>query len=126
MLNVGIAAPRRDLIAAIGGSDLSLPAVVTAMVGSESAWEGAVAFCEAVMLAKETAERERERTSIPLSSRSRRTWRRRAQTDLRPPWEVACERLTWGSQPPDQIQARVGGDVSCVATRREEERDPAM
>lgn len=79
------ASQRRDLIAAIGGSDLSLPAVVEAIVGGESAWEGAVAFCEQVMLAKETAERERERISIPLSSRSRRTGRRRAQTDLRPP-----------------------------------------
>lgn len=57
--------------------DLSLPAVVRAMVGGEEAWSVVVSFCEAVMLQKETAEREREASSeLPL--RQRRTGRRRA------------------------------------------------
>nr|XP_032527403.1 uncharacterized protein LOC116777793 [Danaus plexippus plexippus] len=52
---------RRDLVAAIGDAgNLSLPTVVSAMVGSESGWCAVATFCEAVMLAKEAAERERE------------------------------------------------------------------
>lgn len=39
------AALRRDLIVAIGGSDLSLAAVVKSMVESESAWDGLASFC---------------------------------------------------------------------------------
>lgn len=50
---------------AIGGSDLSLPALVQSMVRSEEAWVAATSFCEAVMLAKEEAERISEQTSHP-------------------------------------------------------------
>ena len=42
------ASQQRDHIAAIGGSDISLPAVVMPTVGSEIAWEGAVSFSEEV------------------------------------------------------------------------------
>ena len=52
---------RRVLTEAIGGGDLSRPALVQAMVRSERAWEAVTSFCEAVMLAKEEAERVRER-----------------------------------------------------------------
>lgn len=79
------AVQRRDLVAAVGAADtLSLPDMIQSMVGSESAWDAVASFCEEVMLAKEAAEREREdTTSLPI--RSRRTGRRRAQNDLRPP-----------------------------------------
>jgi len=50
---------RCDLRSAIG-EDLSLPAVVSAMVGSEDAWRAMVSFCEQVMSQKEAAERDRE------------------------------------------------------------------
>ena len=51
---------RRVLLKAIGGGDLSRPALVEAMVrGGLEVWE-AVTSCEAVVLAKEVAEHERE------------------------------------------------------------------
>ncbi|KAJ0174432.1 hypothetical protein K1T71_009540 [Dendrolimus kikuchii] len=62
---------RRDLVA-VTGLDLSLPAVVRTMVGSNTGWTAVSSFCEHVILAKEEAERERERTSR-LRSRQRRT-----------------------------------------------------
>nr|XP_032520722.1 uncharacterized protein LOC116772601 [Danaus plexippus plexippus] len=75
---------RRDLVAAIGDAgNLSLPTVVSAMVGSESGWCAVATFCEAVMLAKEAAERERE-AAFSLPSRSRRIGRRRV-AEFRPP-----------------------------------------
>ena len=73
---------RRELSAAVG--DLSLPNIVLSMVRSESAWEAVASFCEQVMHAKEAAERERE-AAASLPSRRRRTGRRRALNDLRPP-----------------------------------------
>jgi len=54
------AAERADLVVAVG-TDLSLPAIVRAMVGSGEAWKAVSSFCGKVMLRKENAERERER-----------------------------------------------------------------
>ncbi|KMQ90888.1 reverse transcriptase [Lasius niger] len=42
------------------GQDLSLPAIVEAMLGSEEAWRAMISFCGRVMTQKEIAERERE------------------------------------------------------------------
>ncbi|KAJ0177492.1 hypothetical protein K1T71_007501 [Dendrolimus kikuchii] len=75
---------RRDLVAAVG-ADLSLPAVVKAMVGSADAWDAAASFCETVMSAKEAAEREREQSATPPSRQSRRRRRRVVHDDLQPP-----------------------------------------
>ena len=75
---------RRVLEAAIGSGDLSRPALVQAMVRSETEWDAVTSFCEAVMLAKEVAGRERERTSRP-SRRGRRTGRRGPRGGPRPP-----------------------------------------
>jgi len=46
-------------LVSVVGHDLSLLVFVAKMIGSEEAWKAAVSFCEAVMLAKETAERIR-------------------------------------------------------------------
>ena len=70
---------RLEFEAVVGAGSLSLPTIVSAMVQSESASEGTVAFCEAVMSSKEAAERERERAAISLSTR------RPGRRDLRPP-----------------------------------------
>ncbi|XP_064075711.1 uncharacterized protein LOC135194320 [Vanessa tameamea] len=51
------------------GRNLSLRAVVSAMLRRESAWEVVVSFCETVMVQKEIAERARERADP--------AWRRR-------------------------------------------------
>ena len=67
---------RRVLVAAIGGGDFSRPALVQAMVRSETEWDAVTSFCEAVMLEKEVAERERERTSQRPGRRGRRPGRR--------------------------------------------------
>ena len=75
---------RRVLVAAIGGGDLSRPALVQTMVRSEREWEAVTSFCEAVMLAKEVAGRERERISRP-SRRGGRTGRRGPRGGSRPP-----------------------------------------
>ncbi|CAB3241089.1 unnamed protein product [Arctia plantaginis] len=83
---------RRDLVAAIGVGILSLDNLIAAIVRSESAWNSAVSFYEQVMLAKETAERDRERfRTLPARQARararyrRRLRRRRSQKDLRPP-----------------------------------------
>jgi len=49
---------RRDLVAAVG-HDLSLPAIVAAIIGSDEAWRAVVLFCERVMSQKEDHERAR-------------------------------------------------------------------
>lgn len=68
------------------GSDLSLTAVVDAMVNSEDGWQAVVAFCENVMSQKEAAEREREMLSLnPIRSRRAGRRRREALHDIRPP-----------------------------------------
>ncbi|XP_032675571.1 uncharacterized protein LOC116846165 [Odontomachus brunneus] len=61
------AADRGVLIAVVGG-DLSLPAVVRAIVGSKETWEAVVSFCSSVMGRKEAAERVRrgEAEVVPL------------------------------------------------------------
>ena len=50
---------------AIGGGELSRPALVEAMVRSEGEWDAVTSFCEAVMLEKEVAGRLRQRASRP-------------------------------------------------------------
>lgn len=49
---------RRDLCSEVGG-DLSLPIVITKMLGSERSWKAVASFCEQVMSQKEAAERIR-------------------------------------------------------------------
>lgn len=61
---------RRVLIASIG-QDLTLPSVVAAMLADKTAWKATVKFCEAVLVQKETAERDRERAD-PTRRRRRR------------------------------------------------------
>ncbi|XP_063386902.1 uncharacterized protein LOC134672884 [Cydia fagiglandana] len=68
----------REALVAQVGQDLSLPAVVQAMLGSESAWETVLTFCEHVMGDKEAAEREREVRAEADPMRRRRIGRRRA------------------------------------------------
>jgi len=53
------------------GRDLSPPAFVAAMVASGEGWRTAVSFCEAVMLQKEAAERDRERADFARRRRLR-------------------------------------------------------
>ncbi|XP_030019861.2 uncharacterized protein LOC115439922 [Manduca sexta] len=60
---------RRALTGRIG-SNLSLPAVVMAMLVGESNWKAVASFCETVMIAKEAAERDRERAD-PVRRRRR-------------------------------------------------------
>lgn len=75
---------RRDLNTKVG-QDLSLSNLIRAMVDSDNVWKAVLAFCEAVMTKKESAERERE-TENPIQIRRRRTGRRRrAYADLHPP-----------------------------------------
>ncbi|KAM3965426.1 uncharacterized protein ACR2FA_000259 [Aphomia sociella] len=70
----------RRILRTTVGNDLSLPAVVRAMVGSESAWMGMLTFCEDTVSQKEAAEREREiASSAPAYRRRRRRMNRRAR-----------------------------------------------
>jgi len=56
---------RRALVLVIG-EDLSLAAVIRVMTQEEEEWRAVTVFCEAVMTAKEEAERERrERRRMP-------------------------------------------------------------
>jgi len=67
---------RRVLVQSIG-ADLSLQAVVAAMVGGEHAWGAMVSFCEKVISQKEAAEREREDDPSSAPIRRRRGGARR-------------------------------------------------
>lgn len=70
-------ASERASLVAVVGADLSLPAVVSAMVGGQRSWEAMVSFCDAVMSQKEASEREREDDPLSHPTRRRRTGRRR-------------------------------------------------
>jgi hypothetical protein len=61
-------ATQRRVLVEIVGRDLSLPAVVREMVGSERSWAGMASFCEEVVSQKEAAERGREQDpgSLPI------------------------------------------------------------
>ncbi|PZC86367.1 hypothetical protein B5X24_HaOG209086 [Helicoverpa armigera] len=78
---------RRVLVEALGGGDLSRPALVQAMVRGEREWDAVASFCEAVMLEKEEAERQRVRTSHPgrRAGAGRHHGRRVSRHDSRPP-----------------------------------------
>lgn len=77
--------PRQYLIKTLG-ADLSLPAVVKAMVQNEQTWHETVAFCEHVMSQKEAAEKIREKEALSGSIRCRRVGRRRRDNaNLQPP-----------------------------------------
>ncbi|CAG9557742.1 unnamed protein product [Danaus chrysippus] len=69
-------AVERRQLSTVVGADLSLPAVVQAMVGSERAWEAMVKFCEHVMSRKEAVERVREDDPSSAPLRRRRLGRR--------------------------------------------------
>ncbi|XP_039311327.1 uncharacterized protein LOC120359085 [Solenopsis invicta] len=51
----------RGVLRAEIGNDISLPPIISQMVGRESAWKAVSSFCEQVMLQKEEAEKVRER-----------------------------------------------------------------
>nr|XP_026498863.1 uncharacterized protein LOC113402766 [Vanessa tameamea] len=70
------AEPRAALSTAIG-PDISLPALIRKVVTSEEAWAALRVFSEAVMSAKEEAERRREDDPDSLPLRLRRPGRRR-------------------------------------------------
>jgi len=85
---------RRALVAVVG-EDLSLCAVVRAMVRGEEQWRAVASFCEEVMRSKEEAERDRRMMPPPAGTRgeavaARRTrrGRRRLPGPLAPPRDV--------------------------------------
>ncbi|CAH2211181.1 jg20100 [Pararge aegeria aegeria] len=78
-------AVQRAALVAVVGQDLSLPAVVRAMAGSETSWDAIVSFCEDVMTQKEAAERLREDAVDSQPIRRRRVGRRRLAQDRRLP-----------------------------------------
>lgn len=75
---------RADLIAAVG-VDLSLAAIVAAMVSSEASWDAFRLFSERVMASKEAAEREREAIAVDPMRRHRVGRRRQAHERRLPP-----------------------------------------
>lgn len=75
----------RQAVVARLGPDLSLPAVVRAMLTSEASWKTMLDFCEKVMAEKEAAEREREACAEADPMRRRRLGRRRAAHNRRMP-----------------------------------------
>ncbi|XP_013171864.1 PREDICTED: uncharacterized protein LOC106120939 [Papilio xuthus] len=72
-------AQRATLTGAIG-RDLSLPAVIHAMVGSEQSWAAVASFAREVMAAKREALRERERANETLPPRRAPAKGRRLET----------------------------------------------
>ncbi|XP_063547540.1 uncharacterized protein LOC134754988 [Cydia strobilella] len=75
---------RAALVAAVG-RDLSLPAVVKAMLGGESLWKAVASFCEDVMVQKEAGERGREEDPTSQPMRRKRVGRRWLAYDRRLP-----------------------------------------
>ncbi|XP_061729005.1 uncharacterized protein LOC133534209 [Cydia pomonella] len=78
-------AEQRAALVAVVGNDLSLPAVVEAMVGGERSWKAVASFCEVVMTQKEAAERGREEDPASQPMRRKRVGRRRLAYDRRLP-----------------------------------------
>ncbi|XP_063532848.1 uncharacterized protein LOC134743387 [Cydia strobilella] len=72
---------QRSVLIPVVGSDLSLPAVIAAMVRQDTAWQAMLSFCEEVVAQKEKNEREREIAAEADSTRRRRVGRRRAAHD---------------------------------------------
>ncbi|XP_063545412.1 uncharacterized protein LOC134753469 [Cydia strobilella] len=72
---------QRSVLISVVGSDLSLPAVIAAMVRQDTAWQAMLSFCEEVVAQKEKKEREREIAAEADSTRRRRVGRRRAAHD---------------------------------------------
>ena len=70
-------ADQRGVLVSSIESDLSLPAIVQQMMGSEEAWQAVVSFCKQIMLQKETAERDREPDPVSDPVRRRRFGRAR-------------------------------------------------
>ncbi|XP_046968246.1 uncharacterized protein LOC124535889 [Vanessa cardui] len=68
--------PQRHSLVAIIGGELSLPNVITAMIGSERCWNEMASFCESVLSQKEAAERAREESAAADSLRRKRPGRR--------------------------------------------------
>ncbi|CAB3254621.1 unnamed protein product [Arctia plantaginis] len=64
-------ASEREVLVGQIGRDLSPPAIIAAMLAGEEGWGAVVSFCEAVMLQKETAERDRERADPERRGRRR-------------------------------------------------------
>ncbi|CAH2099026.1 unnamed protein product [Euphydryas editha] len=54
------------------GGDLSLPSIITTMLGDDESWKAMVSFCETVMSQKEADERVREEADDVASIRGRR------------------------------------------------------
>ncbi|KAJ0169141.1 hypothetical protein K1T71_014949 [Dendrolimus kikuchii] len=78
--------PQRHVMESVAGRIDSLQSMVTAMLRSEDNWAAVASFCEAVMLQKEVAEREREEDALADPVRRRRTGRRlRRYAHLLPP-----------------------------------------
>ncbi|CAH2097849.1 unnamed protein product [Euphydryas editha] len=73
---------RQGLTSVIGG-DLSLPSVITAMLGDDESWKAMVSFCETVMSQKEADERMREEAADVASIRGRRMGVRRRRYLMR-------------------------------------------
>jgi hypothetical protein len=78
-------AEQRAALVAVVGHDLSLPAVVEAMVGGDRSWKAVASFCEDVMAQKEAAERGREEDPASQPMRRKRVGRRRLAYDRRIP-----------------------------------------
>ncbi|XP_063827157.1 uncharacterized protein LOC135076667 [Ostrinia nubilalis] len=70
-------APQRARLQAAIGLDITLPAMIKAMVGSKPGWDAVKAFCEAVIATKEAAEREREEDPSADPIRRKRVGQRR-------------------------------------------------
>ncbi|XP_041981665.1 uncharacterized protein LOC121735065 [Aricia agestis] len=76
--------PQRAALTAAIGQDISLPAMVRAMLRSELEWKAVENFSEEVIAAKEEAERDREREALDPQRRRRPRRQRVIQNDNLP------------------------------------------
>ncbi|CAK9799117.1 Putative 115 kDa protein in type-1 retrotransposable element R1DM [Anthophora plagiata] len=77
----------RRALRGVVGVDLSPPVLVEAMLEGRDKWSAVASFCEQVMLQKEAAERDRERSDPArrATARGRMLRRRRGGANTRPP-----------------------------------------
>jgi len=75
----------RRVLQGVIGQDVSLPALVRAMLEGDEQWQAAVSFCEKVLRKKEAAEKEREADPNAPPSRRRRGGVARRQYARRDP-----------------------------------------
>ena len=105
----------RGAIGIAEGEDLSLPAIVAAMVRDEGSWNAMASFCETVLSRKEAEEREREAAA---TAALRRESQEAGAARLRPV-RPRVDRAADAGRPDEAASSRRGGSHAPLSIEQE-------